>query len=190
LPTPDSGPHIHLRRRDGGCPDSPLSDHRCLWCNGVVVQARRHGSLKRFCCAGHRNAFWTAARRWVMRAVEAGCSRPRRSRAVGEACTLLQGRFRPVGKNPTGKAQDSSEGSGVTARLASSNSSLAPHRCSRATRSPMALVASRPTRVTNSLIIRALERPFSIACLEYSACFATRSSTEHRAYRSSGRRSR
>ncbi len=67
--------HVHAAngiRRDGGCPETPVSDQRCLWCNRVVIQARRHGSLKRFCCAGHRNAFWTAARRWVMRAVEAG----------------------------------------------------------------------------------------------------------------------
>jgi hypothetical protein len=71
----DSGSHVHVTngiRRDGGCPETPFSDQRCLWCNTMVVQARRHGSLKRFCCAGHRNAFWTAARRWVMRAVEAG----------------------------------------------------------------------------------------------------------------------
>src|ERR1043166_2874627 len=74
LPSTDSGSHIHANeiRGDRGCPETLASDQRCLWCNRPIVQARRHGSLKRFCCPGHRNAFWSAARRWVMRAVEAG----------------------------------------------------------------------------------------------------------------------
>ena len=30
------------------------------------------GSTQRFCCTGHRQQFWIAARRWTMRAIEAG----------------------------------------------------------------------------------------------------------------------
>ena len=30
------------------------------------------GSTQKFCCAGHRQQFWIAARRWTMRAIEAG----------------------------------------------------------------------------------------------------------------------
>jgi hypothetical protein len=30
------------------------------------------GSAQKFCCTGHRQQFWIAARRWTMRAIEAG----------------------------------------------------------------------------------------------------------------------
>jgi hypothetical protein len=30
------------------------------------------GSSQKFCCTGHRQQFWIAARRWMMRAIEAG----------------------------------------------------------------------------------------------------------------------
>src|SRR6516162_1656841 len=40
----------------------------CLWCKRPF-RARRGGSPKRFCCAAHRIAFWSAARRWAERAV-------------------------------------------------------------------------------------------------------------------------
>jgi hypothetical protein len=29
------------------------------------------GSTQKFCCTGHRQQFWTAARRWTMRAIDA-----------------------------------------------------------------------------------------------------------------------
>ena len=34
--------------------------------------SRRRGSPQRFCCAGHRMAFWSAARRWAEAAVASG----------------------------------------------------------------------------------------------------------------------
>jgi hypothetical protein len=43
----------------------------CLWCKRPF-RARRGGSPKRFCCAAHRIAFWSAARRWAERAVVSG----------------------------------------------------------------------------------------------------------------------
>lgn len=44
----------------------------CLWCGGPLPTGRRHGSERRFCCAAHRHAFGTAARRWVTNAIEWG----------------------------------------------------------------------------------------------------------------------
>src|SRR5258708_2638991 len=55
---------IAHHRAEGGT--APTCPERCLWCDKVLGPGRRRGSAKRFCCAGHRNAFWTAARRWVM----------------------------------------------------------------------------------------------------------------------------
>jgi len=45
----------------------------CLWC-GRPLPPRQHsrGSPQRFCSAGCRAAFWTAARRWVHEAVAGG----------------------------------------------------------------------------------------------------------------------
>jgi len=42
----------------------------CAWC-GRPFPARRGGSPQRFCCAGHRIAFWSALRRWGERALAA-----------------------------------------------------------------------------------------------------------------------
>ena len=44
----------------------------CAWCGTPFVARRSGGSHQRFCRVGCRNAFWTAARRWVMAAVDAG----------------------------------------------------------------------------------------------------------------------
>jgi hypothetical protein len=44
----------------------------CVWCGRPFTQRRTGGSAQRFCSTGHRQAFWIAARRWTMRAVEAG----------------------------------------------------------------------------------------------------------------------
>jgi hypothetical protein len=44
----------------------------CLWCQRVFMPRRTGGSPQRFCSTEHRQAFWIAARRWTMRAVEAG----------------------------------------------------------------------------------------------------------------------
>ena len=44
----------------------------CLWCQRAFRPRTTGGSPQRFCSTGHRQAFWVAARRWTMRAVEAG----------------------------------------------------------------------------------------------------------------------
>src|SRR5215468_10938511 len=50
----------------------PAWDARCLWCNGTFTPRSTGGSAQKFCCSGHRQQFWIAARRWTMRAIEAG----------------------------------------------------------------------------------------------------------------------
>jgi hypothetical protein len=44
----------------------------CLWCSRAFGRRTTGGSAQRFCCLAHRKAFWTAARRWTMRAIEVG----------------------------------------------------------------------------------------------------------------------
>src|SRR5438045_4174046 len=44
----------------------------CLWCGRAFRPRATGGSVQRFCSTGHRKAFWTAARRWTMRAIETG----------------------------------------------------------------------------------------------------------------------
>src|SRR3984893_578899 len=50
----------------------PAWDARCLWCDRNFTPRTTGGSAQRFCCTGHRQQFWIAARRWTMRAIEAG----------------------------------------------------------------------------------------------------------------------
>jgi hypothetical protein len=45
---------------------------RCLWCDRTFTPRMTGGSTQKFCCTGHRQLFWIAARRWTMRAIEAG----------------------------------------------------------------------------------------------------------------------
>jgi hypothetical protein len=47
-------------------------EDRCLWCDRTFMPRTTGGSAKRFCCTGHRQQFWIAARRWTMRAIKAG----------------------------------------------------------------------------------------------------------------------
>jgi hypothetical protein len=47
-------------------------DARCLWCGRTFSSRATGGSMQKFCCTGHRQQFWIAARRWTMRAIEAG----------------------------------------------------------------------------------------------------------------------
>jgi len=58
--------------------------------SGCSRLARSGGSTQRFCSTGHRQAFWIAARRWTMRAVEAGNQRRVSQGALEAACTLRQ----------------------------------------------------------------------------------------------------
>ena len=51
---------------------NPASDGRCLWCDRSFTPRATGGSTQKFCCTGHRQQFWIAARRWTMRAIEAG----------------------------------------------------------------------------------------------------------------------
>ena len=50
----------------------PAMDRRCLWCGRPFTPRTTGGSAQRFCCTGHRQQFWIAARRWTMRAIEVG----------------------------------------------------------------------------------------------------------------------
>jgi len=51
---------------------NPAPDGRCLWCGRTFTPRATGGSTQKFCCTGHRQQFWIAARRWTMRAIEAG----------------------------------------------------------------------------------------------------------------------
>ena len=44
----------------------------CLWCDRIFTPRATGGSAQKFCCTGHRQQFWIAARRWTMRAIDAG----------------------------------------------------------------------------------------------------------------------
>jgi hypothetical protein len=50
----------------------PAPDARCLWCGRDFTRRVTGGSAQKFCCTGHRQEFWVAARRWTMRAIDAG----------------------------------------------------------------------------------------------------------------------
>jgi hypothetical protein len=50
----------------------PAWDARCLWCGRAFKPRSTGGSVQKFCCTRHRQQFWIAARRWTMRAIEAG----------------------------------------------------------------------------------------------------------------------
>src|SRR5229473_104657 len=52
-------------------PQSAEKAH-CLWCGRGYRARTTGGSAQRFCSTEHRKAFWTAARRWTMRAIETG----------------------------------------------------------------------------------------------------------------------
>ena len=50
----------------------PTSEACCLWCDRTFTLRTTGGSSQKFCCTEHRQQFWIAARRWTMRAIEAG----------------------------------------------------------------------------------------------------------------------
>src|SRR5205085_2545035 len=60
----------------------PASDASCLWCNRTFTPRTTGGSAQRFCCTGHRQQFWIAARRWTMRAIEVGLTLGRLPKGV------------------------------------------------------------------------------------------------------------
>src|SRR5438477_526871 len=53
-------------------PARKSQDARCLWCDRHFTPRTTGGSTQRFCCTGHRQQFWIAARRWTMKAIEVG----------------------------------------------------------------------------------------------------------------------
>jgi hypothetical protein len=59
----------------------------CVWC-GRSFRGRRGGSPQRFCCAAHRTAFHSAARRWAEHAVAVGMLAVADLKANPAACTL------------------------------------------------------------------------------------------------------
>ena len=44
----------------------------CLWCDRYFTPRATGGSVQKFCCTGHRQQFWIAARRWTMRGDRGG----------------------------------------------------------------------------------------------------------------------
>jgi hypothetical protein len=48
----------------------------CPWCGGRFEPRSSGGTDQRFCRSACRQAFWTAARRWIGRALEAGLLSP------------------------------------------------------------------------------------------------------------------
>jgi hypothetical protein len=53
-------------------PPEGIGKAHCVWCGRAFSLRKTGGSAQRFCCLEHRKAFWTAARRWTMRAIETG----------------------------------------------------------------------------------------------------------------------
>jgi hypothetical protein len=51
---------------------NPTPEGPYLWCGRTFTPRMTGGSTQKFCCTGHRQQFWIAARRWTMRAIEAG----------------------------------------------------------------------------------------------------------------------
>src|SRR5437660_3198206 len=66
-------------------------EDRCLWCKRRFTPRTAGGSAQKFCCTGHRQQFWIAARRWTMRAIEAGLLSVDCLKASQRACTLPEG---------------------------------------------------------------------------------------------------
>src|SRR5437764_5321170 len=78
-------------------PTSPeaASKTPCLWCGRTFRPRKTGGSAQRFCSAGHRQAFWIAARRWTMRAVETGLLSVDCLKAVRASVHAGRGALRP-----------------------------------------------------------------------------------------------
>jgi len=53
-------------------PADALATVDCLWCGRAFIPRRTGGSAQKFCSTVHRQAFWIAARRWTLLAIDAG----------------------------------------------------------------------------------------------------------------------
>ena len=60
------------RREEAPVPGQPV----CPFCGTPFRQRRTGGSDQRFCRSACRNAFWSAARQWVWKAIAAGLLTP------------------------------------------------------------------------------------------------------------------
>jgi hypothetical protein len=56
---------------ENGMADASATAH-CLWCGRPFSSRKTGGSVQKFCSTGHRQAFWIAARRWTLLAIDAG----------------------------------------------------------------------------------------------------------------------
>ena len=66
---------------------NPDTVHACFWC-GKPLRSRRSGSAERFCCAAHRNSYWTACRKLGEVVVSSGIVNIADLKADPAACTL------------------------------------------------------------------------------------------------------
>src|SRR4030088_336444 len=68
----DLGPEAMSDARNRISPPQHTEKAHCVWCGRAFTLRTTGGSAQRFCSTAHRKAFWTAARRWTMRAIETG----------------------------------------------------------------------------------------------------------------------
>jgi hypothetical protein len=66
----------------------------CSWCGRGFEPRTSGGSDQRFCRAACRQAFWSAARRWVWKAVEAGLLSSEILKATGASVHAVAEPFR------------------------------------------------------------------------------------------------
>ena len=59
--------------QNGGGGEQPQP---CVWCGTPFRPRRTGGTTQKFCRSACRNAFWSAARQWVWRAVSVGLISP------------------------------------------------------------------------------------------------------------------
>ena len=71
---------------------------RCLWCHRAFTRRATGGSAQKFCSTGHRQAFWVAARRWTMRAIETGLLSVDCLKAPQTSVHAAGGAFQPQGR--------------------------------------------------------------------------------------------
>jgi hypothetical protein len=67
----------------------------CSWCGRGFERRTSGGSDQRFCQPACRQAFWSAARRWVERAVQAGLLSSDMLKAAGASVHAGLEPFRP-----------------------------------------------------------------------------------------------
>jgi hypothetical protein len=107
VPSSQTVASANLSRRSDAAglePAQKSPDARCLWCGRVFTPRATGGSVQKFCCTAHRQQFWIAARRWTMRAIDAGLLSVDCLKASTRACTLAEGLSAPRGRSSEDKA--------------------------------------------------------------------------------------